>query len=309
MQRLRFDLIKYFVPFTKYPYEGSQVACPVCASDHHESVSTLDRRLKRLPTSVCSHCGLLFTNPMPTDDELAQYYSRYYRLDYQGARDAPKQRHLTKRVGEAEARAIHIKPHLTKPARTLDFGCGTGEFVANMLAAGHDSHGFEPGETYGRYARENLGDRIRIQRWQEIDYPYTFDLITCFHVLEHLKDPVVALQRMVSWLSPEGMIYVEVPNMGSSLPCKGFGGLHFAHVIGFNHHNLLFAAHCAGLKASQVISDTGIVFRRGHLSDPNDQAKRGHDLAMSLFGNGNAARNYLKYQLSKIWGRPTSRAV
>jgi len=246
---------------------------------------------------------------MPTDDELAQYYSRYYRLDYQGARDTPKQGHLSKRIGEAEARAQHIGPQLIKGARTLDFGCGTGEFVANMLDAGHDAHGFEPGQAYGRYAQGKLGDRIRIQRWQEIDYPFTFDLITCFHVLEHLKDPVVALQRMVSWLSPGGLIYVEVPNMGSTLPCKGFGGLHFAHVIGFNYHNLVYAAHRAGLEPSHVHSDTGIVFRRGRLSEPNDEAKRGHDVAMSLFGNGNATRNYFKYQFSKIWGRPEPVAI
>jgi 2-polyprenyl-3-methyl-5-hydroxy-6-metoxy-1,4-benzoquinol methylase len=44
--------------------------------------------------------------------------------------------------------------------------------------------------------------------------PDSFDLITAFHVLEHLPNPLEALRKMLHWLSPGGLIIVEVPNIG-----------------------------------------------------------------------------------------------
>lgn len=263
------ELIQFLVPFTKYPYRGEEVACPICGSKQYRSIATLDRRFKRLTTVGCEHCGFLYTNPLPTDQELQHYYTHLYRLDYQGASRAPKEIHLRKRVREAEVRINFLK-HFLKPAsRTLDFGCGSGELVSGLAALGHDARGFEPGESYGNYARTKLGERIQVAGWQQVQYDDGFDLVTCCHVLEHLRNPLDALDQMSKWARPNGLIYIEVPDMEELVKQKGFRAFHFAHLMGFNRYTLLLAGAKAGLKPKAIVSPTGIIFEHRLPTDPN----------------------------------------
>lgn len=301
---MKYSLLSFFLPFTRYPYEGHAMPCPGCGHGKSTRVAGIDRRLKRLTTVACNHCGLLYTNPMPTDAELNAYYSDFYRFDYQAASTAPKEKHLAKRRNEAAIRVNQLEGLLPAHARTLDFGCGSGEFVTAMLALGHDAHGFEPGETYGSHAQSLHGERISIKGWQEVEYPERFDLVTCFHVLEHLRNPVDALKQMARWSAPDGRVYVEVPDLGSARGNKGFGALHFAHLLGFNHHNLIVAAARAGLVPEKIISPTGIIFRHGTIDDAavENEAAKGSALTSALHGNGKMMSNYFRHQYRKITG-------
>lgn len=289
-----------FLPLTRYPYVGEKINCPVCDHASSTHVANLDRRFKKLPTQCCDACGLLYTNPMPTEDELVAYYTKHYRLDYQMAATRPKPKHIVKRNREAAGRIAQVVKLLPNNARTLDFGCGSGEFVGQMLNEGVDAHGFEPGETYGSYAQGNLGERIKIATWQDATYDKPFDLVTSFHVIEHVRDPIAAMSKMVEWLAPDGMVYIEVPDMGQTHPSKGFGGLHFAHVLGFNHHNLILAALKVGLRPKHIASPTGIIFERGVGEDADQIASRGHQLSQEIYGNGLAYQSYLSYQVGKF---------
>jgi 2-polyprenyl-3-methyl-5-hydroxy-6-metoxy-1,4-benzoquinol methylase len=297
------QLIRHLMPFTPYPYAGEKVACPVCSCDRATQIARIDRRFKLLPTVACDGCGLLYTNPMPSDAELSDYYTRLYRLDYQGATSAPKQLHLQKRGKEAATRVARLGSLLHPSSRTLDFGCGTGEFVTSLLALGHDAHGFEPGQTYGGYARSIHGERITVQSWQEVRYGSRFDLVSCFHVLEHLRNPVDALRQMAEWAKPDGLVYVEVPNLGLAHLNKGFGAFHFAHVVGFNHHNLILAGARVGLRPRQVIGPTKIIFEHGLAVDQTAQAEHGRRLAADLYASGRATKSYVRYQFAKVLGR------
>lgn len=298
-----YDVAKLFVPFTRYPYRGRIIPCPVCGAASHVKVAGLDRRYKRLPTVMCSTCGLLYTNPMPTDEELSVYYSRYYRFDYQMAVSAPKPKHIRKRNNEALGRIEALSGLLEPGAPTLDFGCGSGEFVAHMVERGFDAHGFEPGETYGSHARKLLGERIRIAAWQEVEYDRRFDLVTCFHVLEHLNTPLPALSRMVSWLTPGGKIYIEVPDLAPERSRKGFGFFHFAHVIGFNHWNLILAAARVGLAPVRIVAPTGVIFAMGEGEPQEKLAAKGLELTASNFVEASPYRRYFAYQRGKLLGR------
>ena len=137
------------------------------------------------------------------------------------------------------------------------------------------------------------------------------NLLTCgsHTVVEHLRDPIAALSKMVNWLSPEGLVYIEVPDMGKVNPSKGFGGLHFAHVLGFNHHNLVLAALKVGLRPKVAVSPTGIVFERGVGEDADQIASRGRELSQEIYGNGCAYRSYVNYQFGKLMNRWPSQDV
>jgi len=299
---MRYSRLGFYTPFTAYPYTGEAVPCPGCCADDSWRLGRLDRRFKRLPTVACGRCGLLYTNPMPTDAELDAYYGQFYRLDYQAAGSGPTARHLRKRRHEALYRANHLEGLVAAEASTLDFGCGSGEFVGLMVEEGRDGHGFEPGELYGNHAKALLGERIKVDGWRQVSYLRTFDLVTCFHVLEHLRDPMAALAQMAAWSAPGGLVYVEVPDLGNMHPNKGFGALHFAHVLGFNHHSLVVAAARAGLRPRKVVSPTGIIFEHGALADEEAEARKGHELTRQIYGDGRIYSNYLSYQIGKLTG-------
>jgi SAM-dependent methyltransferase len=245
---------------------------------------------------------------MPTDEELNDYYSRVYRLDYQGVAGKPTTRHLQKRTLEANRRLKHVIEFLRPGSRTLDFGCGTGEFLTSLMSLGHNAYGFEPGHNYGHYARSLHGERVKIANWQQVSYGQPFDLVSCFHVLEHLKNPLAALAKMAEWTRPGGFVYIEVPDMGITDRNKGLGAFHFAHLIGFNHHNLLVAASLAGLVPKFIVSKTGIIFTHDQYGserwDPAIEAKKGQQLTTSLYAKRRAFYNYFRYQLGKVFRRP-----
>lgn len=291
------EILRHLMPLTRYPYLGEVSPCPVCGCSDATLVASLDRRFKRLPTSSCDRCGLLFTNPLPTDEELSVYYEKFYRLDYHWASSVPLPRHVQKAIRFAETRAENLSDFIQSGGRTLDVGCGRGELVGLMLQRGHDAHGVEPGETYGSYAKQQFGDRIQTTTWQKANFRQKFDLVTCFHVLEHLREPLPALQQIADWLHPDGFAYIEVPDLGGKDAQKGFGALHFAHVLGFNHHNFLLAANRAGLCPERVISPTEIIFRHGGKLDQQTLAAEGLRLSTALYGDGRAYRRYVRYRL------------
>lgn len=299
---MKLSRLTYYLPFTSYPYTGEKVPCPICGCEECSQIAGFDRRFKQLPTVACGNCGLLYTNPMPTDDELAVYYSTFYRLDYQGAVDVPSDRHLKKRRVESAGRIECLRSHLKSHSRTLDVGCGSGEFVSELLEIGHDAFGLEPGQTYGNFARSLHGDRIQVDGWQTANFSGRFDLVSCFHVLEHLRNPLDALKRFAEWTAPDGLVYIEVPNMGEQMINKGLGAFHFAHVVGFNHFNLVLAAALTGLRPKIVVSPTAIIFEHGS-SEGVDQAEKGKQLTESLYGRNRAFKNYVRYQVGKIWKR------
>jgi SAM-dependent methyltransferase len=97
------------------------------------------------------------------------------------------------------------------PAKLLDAGAGRGRFVAAAAEAGYDAAGIEPArrdaETPARVQPVGIGD-AQIA-------PGSMDLVTLWHVLEHLDAPGPALERIGSWLRPGGGLLVGVPNLAS----------------------------------------------------------------------------------------------
>lgn len=263
-------LVAGFIPFTPYPYAGAPGPCCLCGSEARLPLSRHDRRLKRLTTVVCAGCGLIRTDPMPTEAELAAYYRSSYRLDYQLVGRGPPRRHLARARAEAARRVALLAPALRPGARVLDHGAGSGEFLLAGAAAGWDMTGVEPGEAYAAHARAQ-GARV-LADLPPPDAP-PFDAITSHHVLEHLRDPLAALRALVARLAPGGIVYLAVPDMGPSAK-PAFDRLHFAHVHGFVPETLDLLAARAGLVPDPRFprERTLCVYRRGEARAAPDPA-------------------------------------
>jgi CheY-like chemotaxis protein len=97
---------------------------------------------------------LIRTDPMPTPEELADYYASAYRADYQLAfAGGPPRNHLNRSAREATFRANLLAPKLKAGARVLDFGSGSGEFLAAVRAKAPEAGGEVPAAALTAYSR------------------------------------------------------------------------------------------------------------------------------------------------------------
>ncbi len=298
-------LVQHTVPFTRYPYRGEAMACNLCGGTGTLVVAETDRRLKRLRSVACTGCGLIRTDPMPTEAELDAYYASSYRAAYQFALGRrPPRHHLTRSRREAVFRADLLSPALHPGARVLDFGSGSGEFLAAARGRGCEATGIEPGRSYAAYARAEHGARV-LDRLDDLAPDEAFDVVTVHHVLEHLRDPVDTLVRLAGRLAPGGVLYAAVPNMAATgkPPHERF---HFAHVHGFVRETLDRAARRAGLAPHPAYrrEDTTVVYRQADASDGPDlpATELARDLARALETVRPGA-----YVASGAWLRPMLR--
>lgn len=220
--------------------------CPLCGDSRSTVVGTRDRHRRPLTSLACLGCGLVRIDPLPSLEELHRFYRHQYRLQYKGV-DTPKPKHIF-RAGQLAAARLHLlRPFLPPQASVLDVGAGAGEWLYILRAAGFTVTGIEPSLGYSDFARRQLGVDVRTITLWEADFPpASFDVVTLFHVLEHLPNPVAALRRCLRWIRPGALLVVEVPNLACPLqhPAKRF---HAAHLLGFNSESLRLAVEFAGL--------------------------------------------------------------
>jgi SAM-dependent methyltransferase len=135
------------------------------------------------------------------------------------------------------------------PARLLDAGAGRGRFVAAARAAGYDASGIEPS---GRGAGAANVEPATIE--EATVAPGSLDVVTLWHVLEHLEDPGAALAGIASWLRPGGGLLIGVPNL-ASLQAR-LGGERWYH-LDVPRHRVHFTP--PGLKA--LLRSHGLVLQ------------------------------------------------
>jgi SAM-dependent methyltransferase len=120
----------------------------------------------------------------------------------------PLQRAAIGQPGRLLARA-----GVARGARVLDAGAGRGRLVAELRRRGYDAAGIEP-SARGAAAAAAAGLPVRAQSLAEHSET-GLDALVLWHVLEHLDDPLAALERVRGWLAPGGALLVGVPNPAS----------------------------------------------------------------------------------------------
>ena len=234
-----------------FTFSGEDIPCPLCASADHVTVADTDRHGNPLKIVLCQACGHVFTNPQPVQSELDAFYSEKYRTAYKGT-VVPKRKHVYRAGLRALERLDQIQQELNVESRVLDIGSGGGEFVYLLGKAGYIAQGVEPNLGYAAFSREQYGIDVQdgtlenrrhsSQRW---------DGITIHHVLEHLTNPVESLKRVHAMLSPDGKLFVEVPNVEARYhgPARQF---HFAHLHCFSREGLTDVGSKAGFAVASM---------------------------------------------------------
>lgn len=183
--------------------------CVLCGNDSFEDVSKVDAKTsEKLRVSLCEKCGLIQQNPLPSTEELKIYYSHNYRLDYKKAY-TPKSKHIYRAGKTALKRLTFMKQAGVSEGNLLDIGAGGGEFVYLTGKMGFTSQGVEPNIGYSEYAETEYSCSIKTGELDDIQGRY--DVITMFHVLEHLRSPILAFEKLYHLLNSNGVLVIEVP--------------------------------------------------------------------------------------------------
>lgn len=228
--------------------------CPLCQRLEATVASQRSRTGDPLTTLSCNHCGLFRNDPLPTSEELRRFHEVEYRESYKGIR-TPKPRNVYRSARLAMDRLQRLSRRLPQASKILDVGSGSGEWLAVLKQAGHRVCGVEPDPFYGEFARQRYAVQVETKGILDLARPENpFDVITLFHVLEHLPDPLAALQNFRDWLPPGGLLIIEVPNT-NSVHQNPAGRFHPAHVIGFTKESLQFAGAAGGWEQLEISLD------------------------------------------------------
>jgi SAM-dependent methyltransferase len=148
----------------------------------------------------CLRCGLIFSTPILELGEIVALYSKS-SFHY-----SPESKFLKKTYGQLLEKILSGKD--STQLRLLDIGCGNGFFLEEAINRGiKDVWGVEPGKASVRIAKKFLKDRIRVNILRpELFKSGTFDIITCFHTLDHVTDPNSFLSTTRSLLKKGGRV-------------------------------------------------------------------------------------------------------
>jgi SAM-dependent methyltransferase len=173
-------------------------------------VPTTDRFGTALADIVrCPACSHMQLERFPSDAELGEAYGEAASEDYVGEEAGQR---ATARVA-----LERIERHAPKGA-LLDLGSWVGFLLAEARDRGWDTVGVEPSEFASAYARDRLGLDVRTEHLLTADLPEGhFSAVVLGDVIEHLPRPDEALDRIAKLLTPDGVLYMAVPNAGSRL--------------------------------------------------------------------------------------------
>jgi len=183
--------------------------CILCERNKFINIAKKDSKSsEKLIVSMCYNCGLIQQNPLPTSEELRIYYSHNYRNDYKKTY-SPKLKHVFRAGNIALGRIKFLEKYGLHNGTLLDIGAGGGEFVYLSEKFGFKSNGIEPSIGYSEYSKKEYGAKILTGELNDVIG--TYDIITMFHVLEHLPSPIKAFEKLYFLLNKNGQLLIEVP--------------------------------------------------------------------------------------------------
>ncbi len=185
----------------------------ICPHDHQgRSLKNLDVVTGHVfDVLQCKDCGLGWTDVAKGFD-----LTPYYATNYYG-------NHHKKFIGLVEwavknfrtLRAGFIQNQISdRSARILDVGCGRGWMLKTLKDHGWECFGTEFSEESSKHAQKLLGNTVyTVSDIADCRFPDNhFDVVTLWHVLEHLPNYLDVLQEIKRILKPRGVLIIEVPN-------------------------------------------------------------------------------------------------
>jgi len=179
------------------------VKCNICGTDDTYLVTSVES----YNFVKCVNCGLVYLNPRYTSEHLESLYTDYHCR--KGMNEDSWFILMRKNFDEI---AHFLNAKFQNKGTILDVGCAYGHFVEIMQNYGWTATGIDPSPATIISAKKRKLDIFKTTL-EKCSFPKdSFDAITMFYVLEHLHDPISALQKLFELLKPGGLIVLRIPH-------------------------------------------------------------------------------------------------
>jgi SAM-dependent methyltransferase len=191
--------------------------CPICCgTEFYQDKLVKDFTVSHETFSItgCVKCSLKLTTPIPKLEDLVTYYlSDDYVSHSNKAASIVDKLYLIARRFTMKWKVRLVKENSPQHMSILDYGCGTGDFLKECLNNDMKISGFEP----SLLAREKATQLTKSEITHEFDrLKNNYDVITLWHVLEHIPNLNEVVKALAEKLSKNGTMFIAVPNYKSA---------------------------------------------------------------------------------------------
>ena len=186
--------------------EPNQLAHYITVTDHSVTGETFELYRD-------AALDLLVTSPKPAAADLGRYYESVDYISHtDGARSIVEKAYQVVKKIALKRKVALINSFKSSGKLLLDIGAGTGDFVLAASKKGWDATGVEPNSN-----AKSIGIAKGVSYADSSDLlaDNSFDIITMWHVLEHVPDVAAQIAELKRLLKPDGFIIIAVPNFRS----------------------------------------------------------------------------------------------
>jgi len=218
--------------------------CYLCGSVDFKTRNGAVRDAANLRILECCNCGLVF---LESFDHITH---GYYAENPIVGPEVPSVDYWLKLAERDDQRRYKMLHSAICNKSLMDFGCGAGGFLRNCKGIARSVIGIEAEKKVNKY----WGSDICIYPDLEAVEGERFDIITAFHVVEHLHDPKALIMELLARLDENGRLVIEVPSASDVLltlyDVKAFQEFSYwsQHLFLFNANSLQFLARQSGAR-------------------------------------------------------------
>ena len=213
--------------------------CHICSCEETITVCSSTRDISEINVLKCTSCGTVFLDSFEHIDDTF-YEKSGMRLStanqsFSAAYESLSEWRESSR--DDDLRRFSKLKGFIKNADVLDFGTGAAGFLSMSKKNARSVAGIELDAAVNAWCKNEKIDCYT--HISDVPSGSKFDVITAFHVIEHLKDPVRFLKTLSQYLKPGGRIFLEFPNANDVL-ISLYDSQEFAKFTYWSCHLMLF---------------------------------------------------------------------